>query len=121
LDALDRAVDELLAAGEEVVEQLLALGVAYPLQDHLLRGLSADAPEIDRLEAFLDEVPELEVRILLLRLAERDLLGRILDGSVGDDLPAPERLEFTGVAVDRDAHVHVLGEALLGRRSDRHL
>src|SRR5207244_13615454 len=46
LDALDRAVDELFAAGEKIVQQLLAFGVADPLEDDRFRGLRADAAQI---------------------------------------------------------------------------
>ena len=121
LDALDRAVDELFAATEKIVQQLLAFGVADPLEDDLFRGLRPDAAEIDRLESLFDIVPELNVRVLLLRLRECDLLGRILHRFIGRHQPAAEGLEVPGIAVDRDAHVHVLVEALLRRGSDRHL
>ena len=59
LDALDRAGEQVVLALEEVVQDLLALGVADLLQDHLLRGLRADAAELDRLERLLDDVAEL--------------------------------------------------------------
>ena len=121
LDALDRAVDELFAATEKIVQQLLAFGVADPLEDHLFRGLRPDAAEIDRLESLFDIVPELNVRVLLLRLRECDLLGRILHRFIGRHQPAAEGLEVPGIAVDRDAHVDVLVEALLRRGRDRHL
>ena len=120
LDALDRAVDELLSAGEEIVQQLLALGVADPLQDDLLRRLRADAPEVDRLQGLLDVVLELDVRVLLLRLGERHLLRGVFHGLVGDDLPAAKRFEIARIAVDRDADIDVLGKTLLRRRGDRH-
>src|SRR5690349_1028952 len=121
LDALDRAVDELLSAGEKIIQQLLALRVAYPLEDDLLRRLRADSAEVDRLQGFLDEILELDIRILLLRLGKRDLLGWILHGLVRDHLPAAEGLEIPRIAVDRDAHVDVLRKAFLRRRGDRHL
>jgi hypothetical protein len=119
LHALDRAGYELVAAREEVLQDLLALGVADLLQNDLLRGLRADAAELDRLERLLDVVLDLDVAVLRLRLGQRDLLGRDLDRVVGHHLPAPERLVLAGVAVDGDAHVDVVGEALLGRRADR--
>jgi len=51
-----------------------------------------------------------------LRFGELDLLGGF--STVRRPRPAaPERLEFTGVAVDRHAHVGVLVEALLGREA----
>ena len=60
LDALDRAGEQVVLALEEVVQDLLALGVADLLQDHLLRRLRADAAELDRLERLLDDVAQLE-------------------------------------------------------------
>src|SRR5262245_9877374 len=119
LHPLDRAVHELVAATEEVLQDLLALGVADLLQDHLLRGLRADAAELDRLERLLDVILDLHVAVLGLCFGQRDLLRGNLDRVVSDHLPAPERFVLAGVAVDRDAHVDVLGEALLGRRADR--
>src|SRR5271155_611038 len=56
LDAFDRAGEQVVLALEKIVEDLLALGVADLLQDHLLRGLRPDAPEFDRLERLLDDV-----------------------------------------------------------------
>ena len=44
VEALDGADEDLLAARQEVVEQLLALGVADLLQDHLLGGLAPMRP-----------------------------------------------------------------------------
>ena len=63
LDALDRAGEQIVLTLQEVVEDLLALGIADLLQDHLLRGLRADAAELDGLERLLDDVSELELRI----------------------------------------------------------
>ena len=57
------------------LQDLLALGVADALQEHLLGGLRADAAELDRLDRLLDEVLELGVGLALLRrLGQRDLL-----------------------------------------------
>ena len=55
-------VSRLSCALEEVVQDLLALGVADLLQDHLLRRLRADAAELDGLERLLDDVAELQRR-----------------------------------------------------------
>ena len=46
-------VTQLVAARQEVVQDLLALGVADLLQDHLLGGLRADAAELHGLESAL--------------------------------------------------------------------
>ena len=67
LDALDGAGQQVVLAVEEVVQDLLALGVADLLQDHLLRRLRADAAELDRLERLLDDVAELQLRARVRR------------------------------------------------------
>src|SRR3989442_4947520 len=121
LHALHRAGDQLVAARQEVVEDLLALGVADALQDHLLRRLRADAAKLDRLERLLDEVFELDFGFALLRLRQRDLRRPRLERVVGHHLPAPERLVGPGVAVHMHAHVDILGILFLGRRGERHL
>src|SRR2546422_485932 len=120
LHALHRAGDQLVATRQEVVQDLLALGVADALQDHLLRSLRADAAELDRLERLLDEVLQLDIRFALLRFRQRDLRRRRLERVVGHHLPAPERLVGSGVAVDVHAHVDILGILFLGRRGERH-
>ena len=67
LGALHRAGHERFAALEEVVQDLLALGVADLLQDHLLGGLRADAPERLGLERLLDHVAQRGLGILARR------------------------------------------------------
>src|SRR5262249_38336399 len=57
----------------------LALGVAHLLHDHLLRRLCGDAPKVHRGQRFGDEVARLRGGILLARVCERDLVGRVLD------------------------------------------
>src|SRR5690606_6728221 len=111
--ALDRSRQDRFAAREEVVDDLLALGVADLLQDDLLGSLRADASHVDRLELFLDEVADLDVRDLLLGLGQDDLDVVVLEFAVGHDLPAAERLGLAAHAVDRHADVDVLLEALL--------
>ena len=113
-------VSRLSCALEEVVQDLLALGVADLLQDHLLRRLRADAAELDRLERLLDDVAELEVRVALGGVGDRELVRRLLVLLVGHDGPAPERIVVAGLAVDRHARVDLLvREALLRRRRER--
>ncbi len=121
LHALDRAGDEMFLAIEEVVEHLLALGIADLLQDHLLGGLRADATKIDRLERFLDVVADLHVGIILARIGQTDLLGGNLDLFVIQHQPAAKGLVFAGLAVDLDAHVGFVVDTLLGRGSERKL
>ena len=91
LGALHRAGHERLAALEEVVEDLLALGVADLLQDHLLGGLRADAPEGLGLERLLEDVAQLGLGVLRERVGDRDLVGGLLVLLVGHDRPAAER------------------------------
>ena len=115
-DALDRAGDQMLLAREEVVEDLLPLGIADLLQDHLLGGLCADAAELDRLERLLDVLVEPDVGHLLACLLERELAVGRLQHLVGHHVPAPEGAVVAIVAVDLDAHLDVFLEAFLGRR-----
>ena len=97
---------------EEVVQDLLALGVADLLQDHLLGGLRADAAELDSARS----APRCS------RRAGRRACGpapppavicagaRLLGSLVGHDVPAAEGLVVAGFAVDRHAHVHLVLE-----------
>ena len=112
----------MFLASEEVAEDLLALGIADLLQDDLLGRLRADAPEIDRLEGLFDVVADLDVGLLFLALGQQVLLvhDHFL-GLVGHDEPTAEGAVVASLAVDRDAHVHVFLEALLGGRGEGHL
>src|SRR5690606_14889273 len=121
IHALDRSGEHRFAACEEVVDDLLALGVADLLQEDLLGGLRADAPEVDRLELFLDVVADLDVADLLLRFGQDDLDVVVLEFPIGHDQPAAERLRLAGHAVDRHADVDFLLEALLHGGSKRAL
>src|SRR5690606_24950144 len=119
VDPLDGPGQDRFAAREKVVDDLLALGVADLLEDHLLGGLCADPAQFDRLELFLDVVADLHVGHLLLRLGQDDLQVVVLEFAVGNDLPAPVRLVVARHPVDRDAHVALFLEALLGCRGER--
>jgi hypothetical protein len=121
LDALDRAGQQVVLAVEEVVEDLLALGVADLLQDHLLRRLRADAAEGHRLERLLDDVAQRERRGALRRVGDRELVRGLLVVLVGHDGPAAEGLVIAGFAVDRHARVDFVGKALFRRRRERRL
>ena len=121
LDALDRAGEQVVLAFEKVVQDLLALGIADLLQDHLLRGLRADAAEFHRLERLLDDVSELQRRIALGGVGDRDLMRGLLVLLVGHDGPAPERLVVAGLAIDRDTRIDIVGVLLLGRRGQSSL
>ena len=61
----------MLLALEEVLQNLLALGVAYLLQNDLLGGLSTDTTKIDRLDRLLQGIAGLDFRIVLLGFCQR--------------------------------------------------
>ncbi len=109
----------MLAALEEVGEDLLTLGIADLLQDDLLGRLRADAPEVDRLQRLLQRIARLDFRIVLARLGKRHLEVFIDVLVVGDHLPATEGLVIAGFAIDRHPHIGFVMDALLGRRSQR--
>ena len=50
----------MLAAIEEISQDLLALGIADLLQDDLLGRLGADTTKVNRLQRFLEEVARLD-------------------------------------------------------------
>src|SRR5439155_19285772 len=101
VQALDGADEDLLAAREEVVQQLLALGIADLLQDHLLGGLRADAADGHRLDRLLDVVIDLDVGDLLLGLEQQDLgIGQLQTSLVGNDVPAAEGFVVAGLTID---------------------
>ena len=119
LDALDRTGEQVVLPLEKVVQDLLALGVADLLQDHLLRGLRADAAELHRLERLLDHVAELQRGVAIRGVGDRDLVRGLLVLLVRHDGPAPERFVVAGLAVDRYPGVDVVGVLLLGCRGER--
>ena len=76
LEAAHDAGDDLALAVLELVEDVLALGVADALDDHLLGGLRGDAAEALALLLQLEQVAELAVllpRALGVLLAVEDL------------------------------------------------
>src|SRR5690606_13355148 len=99
------------------VHDLLALGLAHALHDHLLRGLGGDAAEVDVLDLLLDVVADLDALGLLDRVHQADLaVGRLHHSVVGHHFPAAEGLVAAVLGVDLDAGYHVLVDvALLGR------
>ena len=117
LHAFDGTGDDEFLALQEIIENLFALRVTDLLQDDLLSGLRADAPELYRFERLFDEIVDLEIRVPRVGVGQGNLLRRDLVIIVGNDLPAPERLVFAGLAVDLNAHIHVIFETLLRSRS----
>src|SRR5690606_24899480 len=118
--ALHGARHDAFAALEEVVQHLLALGVAYPLQDGLLGGLRADAAELFRLEGLFDIVADFDAGNDFLGIGIQLLLIRFLQaGVVGHDQPAAIAFVLAGIAVDRHTDVGVFLEALFHGRCQR--
>ena len=68
LHALDGAGDDVLAATQEVGQNLLALGIADFLQDDLLGRLGTDTTEVDGFQRLLEKIAGFDVRIALLSL-----------------------------------------------------
>ena len=109
LQAFDDPRDHLTHAAAIKIDDQLALGLAHLLHDDLLRGLGRDAPELDGIERILDEVADLDVRIVLARIAEADLTVGELDRLhlIRHHFPAAEGVVDTGVTMDSDARVDI--------------
>ena len=122
VEALDGADEDLLAAREEIGEELLALGVADLLQDDLLGRLCADPADRDGLDLLLDVVVDLDVGDLLDGLEVQHLgIGQLQTCLVRHHVPAAEGLVLAGLAVDRHADVDLAALQLLRRRCERRL
>src|SRR5690606_19443373 len=99
LDTFDDAGDQFALAVTVLVDDLGALRLAHLLHDDLLGGLRGDAAEGHRFHGLLDVAAHLDVRRLLARLAQANLLLRELDlGVILDDQPAAEGLVAAGMA-----------------------
>ena len=97
LEAPDDAVDDLALAILVLLEDVVALGLADPLDDHLLGRLREDAPEARGVDLHADLVAELGLGIEAVRLLERDLGGRVGDGF--DHLAEFEELDLSEILV----------------------
>ena len=105
LDAADGARQQLALAVRELVEDLVALDLADPLQDDLLRGLRADAAEVLAVQLLdLDDVAGPGVVLGLAGLLDGDLDHRVLD--LVDDIASA--IDVDPAAVRLDAHEDVL-------------
>jgi hypothetical protein len=115
-NALDDAADELARARLVRLDHLLALGLAHlSCTMTCLRGLSRDAPELDRLHRLLDEPPTLGLSDRCRarpRAAARDAGSSISRESSANTFPAAETSRSFRSAVDRDAHLDVVAVAL---------
>ena len=114
LDAIDEPRDHLALAVGELVEDLVALDLADPLEHDLLGGLSADPAEdvVGQLLG-LDKVARLGLRVVGAGLVHAELDERVLnliDGDLG-----PEHTDLAGLGVDPDVDVLVARDASIGR------
>ena len=105
-DALDQAVNNF--AGTVLVFLVLAaaFGVADSLNDHLLRRLRGDAPEIDGRQGVDQKIAGLGIGVSLFRRLEVDLGGLVLDiVRRFHDLDVADQRDFARLAVDGGANV----------------
>ena len=107
----------MLLARQKIAQNLLALGVADLLQDHLLRSLRADPSHLHALDGFLDVFADLDVRIDLHRLVQLVFPRGHLDIGIVDDQPAPEKRKLTCDGIDGRPDINVLIEALVADAS----
>ena len=106
--------DQLALAARELVEDLVALDLADPLEDDLLGGLGADPAEDVAVELLgLDEVAEAGVRVVRPRLLDGHLGELVLD--LVDDAARAEDADLAGLGVDPDVDVLVSGDPPVGR------
>jgi hypothetical protein len=118
LDALDYAGDQLADAVLPGVDDLITLGFAHALHDHLLRGLGRDAAEFGVLDLLFDVVADFDAFDFVDRVHQPDLtVGRLHDHVVGHDFPAAEGFVTAVFRIDRDSREHVLILVTLLRRS----
>ena len=104
---------QLALAVRELVEDLVALDLADPLQDDLLGGLGADAAEVLAVELLdLDDVAGLGVGLGLAGLVDRDLDHRVLD--LVDDVAPAVDVDPAAVRLDADEDVLLAGDAAVG-------
>ena len=106
LDAVDDAPDDPPFLVDELRVDGVALGVAHPLQDHLLGRLGGDATELLRGQLHLELVLELGLAVELARLVEADL--ELLVGDRLHDLLPGEDAEVARVAVE--LHPDIVGQ-----------
>ncbi len=137
LEAANDAANELALAVLVLVVDEISLGIAEALDEHLLRGLRGDAPELralhldleDLAELFvlltsplevLREVEDLEAELLaelrlearLLRLVEGDLARGL--GDLGlDDRHVHEEVDLAGLVGELRFELAVLAERVL--------
>src|SRR2546425_4476084 len=116
VEVADLGVDDVALAVGVFGEDLLALGFAERLLDHLLCRLRADPSERGGGLLERDHVAELSVRLDLFRRIELDLDLGILD--LLDDGLEQEHLEGAGLDVDLDVDVLLIAVGALDGPGD---
>src|SRR5690606_7604011 len=115
--ALDGAGYDVFAALEEVIEHLLALGIADSLQDGLLGRLGTDATELFGFELLFDVVAHLDSGHDLLGLGQQLLLiGLLQTRVVGHDQPTAIAFVVARRAVDGHTDIGVFLETFFHGR-----
>ena len=96
-------------------EDVLALGLAHLLEDHLLGGLRGNASEhVGPLRELDFHVDFGFLAVEVLRLLQRDLRRRVLD--FGDDVLDGEQVDLAGLLVEARLQVLVRLVVLARRR-----
>jgi hypothetical protein len=114
LDPVDRPGDHLAFAARELVEDLVALDLADPLEDDLLGGLGPDPAEHVAVELFhLDEIADLGIGLVRSGVLEAELDEGVLD--LGHGGPCAEHPDLACLGVDPDMDVLVAGHPTVGR------
>jgi hypothetical protein len=126
LEPLHRAREDFTHPIVVLGEDVLTLGLAHLLEDHLLGGLRGDAPESFGRPGELHLVADFDARRHLLAvrlgigragLVNRNLDGRVLDGL--DDRPDRHQVHVARLAVEARLEVLAALEHLARRRKDR--
>src|SRR5699024_5179791 len=109
--ALDGARDDGFPAIEEIIQHLLALGIANALQDGLLGRLRANAAKLGRLNGVFDVFVDFNARDDLLGIGIQLLaVGLLQAGFIGHHQPTAIAFVLTGRAVDGDTNVGVFSK-----------
>ncbi len=113
LDPVHGAGDELALARCELVEDLVALDLADPLEDDLLGGLGTDSAEHVAIELLgLHEIADLGGGIVRASVGDGDVRQLVLD--LVDDPTRTEHPDLPGLGVDPDVDVLVAGHPPVG-------
>ncbi|MNS76680.1 hypothetical protein D3C72_1102350 [compost metagenome] len=123
LGALDHTSDQLAHTVGPRIDNLLALGFAHALHDHLLGGLGGDATEVGVLDLLFDVIADVHAFGFVDRVHQADLaIRRFHHHVIGHHFPAAVGFVVAILVVDDHAGQHFLvGIALLRCRGQRGL